>query len=139
MGNLMPEHRGELRLRAHVGEDAPGEEDGAPWEGKGVDGGIVHDLEAPGQVRPLRLLGQAHAHLGDVLLERGVVDEANALDDLLLRALPELNLVLLGDEHELTLAVATLRTQPVLNASTRESQKTRGRIKGLLEGRNVPP
>ena len=101
--DLVPQHGGQLGLAVHVGEEAAGHVDESAGQREGVDRGVVHHVEFPGEIGPLRLRGHALADAGDVGLELGIVHEADALPHFLGRLLAHLNLLALGDQGDLVL------------------------------------
>ncbi len=104
VADLVAEDRGQLRFRAHHGQDAAGDVDRASRDGEGVDDRAVEHGEAPGQAGPRALGGQGRAQLADVGLKGRVVVNAVGGGDLRVRLLAELDLLAFGVEHELLLA-----------------------------------
>ena len=76
VADLVPEDCHQLGLGAQVRHDAASDVDVPAGQGEGVDGGIVDDLEAPGQVGPLGPGGEALAEPLDVGLDLRVRVEA---------------------------------------------------------------
>ena len=104
VADLVPEHARELRLVAHVGEDAAGDVDEAARQRERVHHVVVDDAEGPRQVGPLRLGGEPAADRRHVLLDLAVVVEAELLRDLRVGLLPHRDLLLLAHQGELALA-----------------------------------
>ncbi len=87
-----------------MAEDAPGHEDEPPGQGEGVDDRVVDNLEGPREAGFLRSCGQCLADIVHILLQPGVIVEANGAFDLLRALPPHVDLRPFADEDELTLA-----------------------------------
>ncbi len=104
VADLVADHRGQLRLVVDRGHQPTGHVDEATRQREGVDRGVIHHVELPGQVRTLRGLGHLHPDLGHVRLHRRILVEADGLGHLLRGLLAHLDLLGLGDEGQLVLA-----------------------------------
>src|SRR2546421_7448693 len=101
VADLVAYHAAELGLGVQVGQDSPGDVDVAAGEGKGVDHRIVHDVEGPRQVGPLRGGREPRAELLDPALPGGVGVEPDGRGDLLVVVAAHRDLLRLADQHEL--------------------------------------
>ena len=104
VADLVAHDRGQLGLGRQVRHQAPGHVHVAAGDGEGVDGGIVHEPEGPGQPRPLRVRGQPFADPLHVGLQVRLRVEADGGRHLLVRLLAHLLLLRFGDERDLPAA-----------------------------------
>jgi hypothetical protein len=102
--DLVGQHRGQTGVVARDRQDARVDADLAARQAEGVRLLVVDDLELPLEVRPLRRLGDAPPHPGDLLVEARVGGDARLAQDLLVRGEAELHLLPFRDEHELRAA-----------------------------------
>jgi len=107
--DLVPDDTRELRLGAEVRQDAARDVDEATGQREGVDGRIVHDLEAPGQPGPLGGGGQPLADPIDVGLDLGVRVQAVGGHDLGVRSAAHRELLGFAHQHQLLLAGGGVR------------------------------
>ncbi len=104
VADLVPEDCHQLGLGAQVRHDAASDVDVPAGQGEGVDGGVVDDLEAPGQVGPLGPGGEALAEPLDVGLDPRVRVEAVRGCGFLVGRLAHRDFLGLAHQHQLLLA-----------------------------------
>jgi hypothetical protein len=101
MPDLVTQNPRQLGLGVEVGQDPSADVDVAAGIGEGVDDGVVHHPERPGQMWPLRARGESLSHLLHIILESRAVVEPECELDFLLGLLTYGYLLLLADERDL--------------------------------------
>jgi hypothetical protein len=100
VADLVAEHRRHLGFGGEMGQDAARHVHGAARQREGVDHGVVHHPEAPGQVGALRYGRQGEADPLHVSLELGIVHQGHRSFHLLRELLSHLDLLGLAHERE---------------------------------------
>src|SRR5690554_5320642 len=104
MSDLVSEDAGELRFRVEQIQEAARNEDVAAGKCNCVRRGNVDDLGLPRAIRPLTSGGQAQRDVRDVYLPVRIVDAADLLHHLTGRLPAHRDLLVFGEQGELTLA-----------------------------------
>ena len=103
MADLVPQHPGHFRLVVEIGQDAPGEVNKAPGNGKSVDHRGVQHPELVIQLRAVRNGRHLFSLSSDKLADFRVVIETVSSDHLGIGLLPQLNLIRIGEQHKFPL------------------------------------
>jgi hypothetical protein len=100
VADLVSDDRGELRLGIEVREDPASHVDVPTRKRERVDHRVIHDLEAPGEIGPLRGRCESLADSIDVRLDLCVVVQGHRRLDLLRVRPPHLDLLPFADERQ---------------------------------------
>src|SRR3954468_17091313 len=104
MSDLMTHHGGEFRLVIDGAQEASSHVDEATRESECVYRGVVYYVELPGEIWPFGVCGNPLADARYVVVDLGVIVDADRLGDLLGGLLTHLDLLGFRDERQLALS-----------------------------------